>query len=178
MENPTTGTGVYYPPCGPETLYAYHGIASRVDPEQYDRRYVAGPQQLIATEEAFRTIWQQGAVYSAVRRESMGIMGQSSMMFGMDRAAGDDESVFLNVCVPHSAGEKGYHLVFDPYKLVSEGALVGLDDLQGSYMAVADGLGVEDRNDDRAWSRDQLDPLDAASPVVQGGVRRQAAKRL
>lgn len=170
-ENPKTGTGVYYPPCGPEALYAYHGIAGRIDPEKYDRRYVAGPQQLIATEEAFRTIWQQGAVYSAVRRERMGITGRSSMIFGMDRAAGDDDFVFLNVCVPHSAGEKGYHLVFEPYTLVAEGAILGLDDLQGSYMAVADDLKVEDRNDDRTWTYEQLAKFEELAEQIQDAWR-------
>jgi hypothetical protein len=155
-ENPKTGTGVYYPPCGSDALYAYHGISATIDPEKYDPKLVAGPQRLIATEEAFRTIWQQGVIYSAVQREKQGIIGQSSMFFGMDRAAGDDEYVFLNVCTPHSAGEKGYHLVFDPYQLVSEGAIVGLDDLQGSYMSVAQNLRIEDRNDDSTWTKKQL----------------------
>lgn len=166
-KNPKTGTGIYYPPCGPEALYAYHGISGRVDPEKYDSRFVHGPQQLIATEEAFRTIWQQGAVYSSVRRESMGIVGQSSMIFGMDRAAGDDDFVFLNVCVPHSAGERGYHLVFDPYKLVAEGAIVGLDDLQGSYMQVAQNLGIENWNNDSTWSPEQLDDFEKLAEKIQ-----------
>jgi hypothetical protein len=166
-ENPKTGTGVYYPHCGPDALYAYHGIAARIDPEKYDPKLVAGPQRLIATEEAFRTIWQQGVVYSAVQREKQGIAGQSSMLFGMDRAAGDDDYVFLNVCTPHSAGEKGYHLVFDPYQLVSEGTIVGLNDLQGSYMSVADHLRIEDRNDDSTWSYDQLVEFQTQAQMIR-----------
>jgi len=156
-ENPTTGTGVYYPACGPDGLYAYHGIAARVRPEDFNPRLIAEPQELIATENAFRLIWQQGAVYSATERRRIGLGGQSSMIFGMDRAAGDDDFVFLNVCKPHSAGRLGYHLVFDPYKLVEEGALVGLDDLQGLYMTVADRLRIDDRNDERTWTPEQLE---------------------
>ena len=170
-ENPKTGTGVYYPPCGTEALYAYHGISGSIDPDKYDRRLIASPQKLIATEEAFRTIWHQGAVYSAIGRELLGIGNQSSMIFGMDRAAGDDDFVFLNVCVPHSAGEKGYHLVFDPYKVVAEGGIIGLDDLQGSYMAVADGLGIEDRNNDRTWTDEQLDEFRGLAEKIQDAWR-------
>lgn len=154
-ENPRTGTGVYYPACTEGALYAYHGIAGRIDPKDYNERLVAGPQKLMATEEAFRRIWQQGFVYSSVVRKEIGVADQSSMFFGMDRAAGDDQFVFLNVCKPHSAGYLGYHLVFDPYKLVSEGALIGLDDMQGIYMSIAGNLEVEDRNDDTTWTEEQ-----------------------
>ena len=176
QENPRTGTGVYYPACTEQTLYAYHGISGRVSPEDYDKRFISRPQNLIATEEAFRIIWQRGAVYSSAIREEMGVTEQSSMIFGMDRAAGDDEFVFLNVCKPHSAGELGYHLVFDPYKLVSEGALVGLDDLQGLYMSIAQSLGIEDINNDETWTPEQKDDFRKDAEFVQRVWRMRSAE--
>lgn len=156
-KNPTTGTGVYYPACGEQRLFAYHGIAGWLDPKDRDPKLIYEPQELVATEEAFRHIWKQGAVYSNVARQQMGISDERSMFFGMDRAAGDDEYVFLNICRPHDAGKHGYHLVFDPYKLVEEGALIGLYDMQSLYMTIAENLGIEDRNDDTTWTPDELE---------------------
>lgn len=156
-KNPTTGTGVYYPACGEDALYAYHGIAGTIDPEKYDKRIIYSPQELMATEEAFRHIWQQGVVYSNAMRQELGITSERSMFFGTDRAAGDDQFVFLNICRPHDTGRLGYHLVFDPYKLVSEGALIGLDDMQGLYSAIAGNLRIEDRFRPVDWIPEQIE---------------------
>jgi hypothetical protein len=166
-ENPLTGTGVYYPACSRDVLYAYHGILGKVSEEDYNPKYIYEPQEVIATEKAFRKIWQQGALYSNAARLSMGITDQRSMFFGMDRAAGDDEYVFLNICKPHDAGKWGYHLVFDPRKLISEGALVGLDDLQGLYMSAADRIGIEDRNDDTTWTPEEMDAFREDAEFIQ-----------
>lgn len=156
-KNPRGGTGVYYPACTQQALFAYHGISGKVAPEDHNPTFAYEPQELVATEKAFRHIWQQGAIYSNVARQKLGITDQSSMFHGMDRAAGDNDYVFLNICTPHSAGHWGYHLVFDPYKLVNEDALVGLDDMQGLYMTIAERLGIEDRNDDSTWTTEELD---------------------
>jgi len=166
-ENPRDGTGVYYPACSKKALYAYHGISGRVDPKDYQSKIIYQPQELVATEKAFRRIWKQGAVYSSVKRKELGITDQSSMFQGMDRAAGDDEYVFLNICKPHSAGHHGYHLVFNPVDLVDAGALVGLDDLQGIYMTIADRLRIKDRNDDESWTKEEFDAFRSEAELAQ-----------
>jgi len=146
---------VYYPACCGK-LFAYHGISGRPDPGQ-KMQYIYEIYELMATEEAFRTIWKQGVLYSYAERVARGDTGPSSMIFGMDKVAGDDEFVFLTVCKPHSVGHRGYHLVFDPYQLVDNGAQIGLWDLQSFYMAMAEHLGVQDRNDDTTWTQEQIE---------------------
>jgi len=141
--NPESGTNLYYPACTIERLYAYHGINAYVAAEDYKPNLSSSTQNVVATENAFRHIWQEGVIYSNERREQMDDNASSSMIFGLDAAAGDGSYVFMNVCKPHSAGEKGYNLVFDPYTLVEHGALVGLDDLQGIYMDIATSMGLE-----------------------------------
>lgn len=152
--NPTDGTGVYYPACH-ERLFAYHGINAHPDPKQ-NLQYVYEMHEVVATEEAFRSIWREGVLYSYAERLRRGEHGPSSMIFGMDKVAGDDEYVFLNVCKPHSAGHVGYHFVFDPYELISNGAHIGLYDLQSFYMNIAERLNVENRNDDKTWTDEQV----------------------
>lgn len=152
--NPLTGTGVYYP-ASAGRLFAYHGISGR--PERTQKmEYIYEMYETVATEEAFRTIWKQGVLYSHASRVAMGERGPSSMIFGMDKVAGDDDFVFLTVAQPHSVGHRGYHLVFDPYQLVQDGAKIGLWDLQSFYMQIADRIGVPNRNDESTWNYDQV----------------------
>lgn len=166
-KNPFTGTGIYYPQCTKSELYAYHGVSSRIDPEDYNPRLIASPQEMVASERAFREIWKAGCVYSIRERERRGDIVSSSLFQVADRLAGDDKYVFLNLCEPHSAGSKGYHLVFDPYQLVDEGALVGLDDLQGLYISITEKLGVENRMYVSGWRPWQKDEFEEVAEDVQ-----------
>lgn len=155
QKNPRDGSGVYFPGCR-ERLFAYHGVAARATlPEK--QVYVYEMYEVVATEEAFRSIWKEGFLYSHAERVARGEAGPSSMIFGMDKVAGDDEFVFLNICKPHGTGRIGYHFVFDPYQLVDNGAQIGLWDLQSFYMNIAERLEVKDRNDDTTWTDEQVE---------------------
>ena len=169
--NPLTGTGVYYPACSSEMPLAFHGVAARVHPEDYDSRITHEPQEMVATEKAFREIWKQGALFSARERVRIGVAKRSSMIFLTDLLAGDDRAVFLTLCEPHSVGMRGYHFVFDPIALLDHGASIGLNDLQGFYTSIADGLGVGNRLDPTSWSDEQKNLFAEQAGVVQSGWR-------
>ena len=155
--NPLTGTGVYYPVCKPEAPFAFHAVAARVHPDDYDRRLIYEPQEMVATEKVFRDIWKQGAIFSARERVQLGITKQSSMLFPTDIMAGDDKFVYLSLCEPHSAGYRGYHFAFDTVELLNDGANIGIDDLNGFYGTIADNIGVTDKRDLSSWSESQID---------------------
>jgi hypothetical protein len=175
--NPVTGTGVYYPSCTVDNLYAFHGIAGRIDPKDYDRRIISEPQEMMACEKAFRKIWQDGYLYSSRARAAKGEIVDSSMFQVIDRLAGDDGYVFLNICEPHATGHRGYHLVFDPYSLVEKGAIIGMNDLQSFYITITDNLNVNNRFEIESWKDCQVrDFIEMANDVQDvWRVRKQDA---
>jgi hypothetical protein len=130
--NPTSGTGVYYPPCT-DVLYAYHAVHAR-----------GGSDRATASAEGiFRNIWKQGALLSSRARAEI-FPDQPSMFHARDVLAGDDQYVFCSLCKPHGgAGSEGYNFVFDAHTLIQHGAVIGLDDLASLYSSIGRVLGLE-----------------------------------
>jgi hypothetical protein len=157
--NPRTGTGVYYP-ASVDRIFAFHGICGHPPWEaqpQYDYNF----REIVATEEALRTIWKHGALLSSTVRQEFEKSGKrvhNSLIFATDRVAGDDQYVFLTLTEPHSIGRHGYCFGFDAHQLVEAGAVIGLDDL-GSvfYGSAAEKIGVKDRNDLSTWTPEQIE---------------------
>jgi hypothetical protein len=166
--NPRTGTGVYYP-ASVDRIFSFHGIAGR-PPRGAKLQYTYELHEIVATEEAFRTIWKQGALLSSTVRQEFEKSGErvhNSLIFATDKVAGDDRYVFLTVAEPHSIGSKGYSFAFDAHQLVEAGAIIGLEDL-GSffYGSLAEKIGVKDRNDLSTWTPEQIEQFqDRVKPV-------------
>ena len=179
-ENPRTGTGVYYP-ASVDRIYAFHGINGRATWEAQPK-YAYEIREIVATEEAFRTIWKQGSLLSSTVRqecEASGELVHSSLIFATDRVASDDQYVFLTVTEPHSIGSKGYCFAFDAYQLVEAGAVIGLSDL-GSffYGSAAEKIGVKDRNDISTWTPEQIEEFQERIRPVQNVWRISGEKAL
>lgn len=157
-KNPTTGTGVYYP-ASVDRVFSFHGISGR-PPRGVKLEYAYELHEIVATEEAFRTIWKQGVLLSSTVRkecEEFGERVHNSLIFATDVAAGDDQYVFLTITEPHSIGSRGYCFGFDAHQLVGAGAVIGLSDL-GSffYGRATEKIGVKDRNDLSTWTPEQI----------------------
>ena len=163
-ENPTTGTGVYFP-ASHGCVFAFHGVSGH--PDRHSIKYAYHLHEIAATEAAFREVWRQGVLLSSLERDKMG-RGHSSMIFATDVVGGDDQYVFLTVTEPHSIGHHGYHFVFDPYVLVEEGALIGLTDLGSMfYGSLSERLEVKNRNDLWSWTEAQIDEFQRRIEPVQ-----------
>jgi hypothetical protein len=178
--NPRTGTGVYYP-ASVDRIFAFHGVCG-YPPWEEQPKYAHELREIVATEEAFRTIWKQGVLLSStVRREfeKSGERVHNSLIFATDAVAGDGQYVFLTVTEPHSIGSKGYHFAFDAYQLVEAGAVIGLDDL-GSvfYGSAAEKIGVQNRNDLSTWTPEQIEEFRERIRPVQEVWRISGEKAL
>lgn len=157
-KNPTTGTGVYYP-ASVDRIFSFHGINGR-PPRGVKLQYAHELYEIVATEEAFRTIWKQGALLSSTVRQECEEAGEkvhNSLIFATDIAAGDDQYVFLTITEPHSIGSRGYCYGFDAHRLVEAGAVIGLSDLGTLFYGRAtEKIGVKDRNDLSTWTPEQI----------------------
>jgi hypothetical protein len=172
-ENPTTGTGVYFP-ASSGCVFSFHGVNGR--PDRSSLKYAYHLHEIAATEAAFREVWRQGVLLSSLERDRLG-GGHSSMIFATDVVACDDQYVFLTVAEPHSIGHHGYHFVFDPYVLVEEGALIGLTDLGTMfYGSLSEQLGVENRNDLWTWTQGQIEAFQRLIEPVQKAWRVSGRK--
>lgn len=129
--NPRTPDGSWYP----NELLAYHAVFG-------DSR------------EGFTAIFSQGELRAAAYRPEA---VSSTSLYWTDRAAGDDEYVFLSLGAPQTFRyDPGYLFVVDPVMAIEElTAIVGEKDLDGEYLHLVDkimaahDLTVDARNAER-----------------------------
>jgi len=171
---------VYYP-ASSDRIFSFHGICGH-PPRGEKLQYSYELHEIVATEEAFRTIWKQNALLSSTMRQTLeaaGEMVHNSLIFATDRVAGDDQYVFLTVAEPHSVGSRGYGFVFDARQLIEAGAVIGLNDLGTFfYGRVAEKIEVPDRNDLSTWSCEQIETFQDRIKPVQNVWRISGQKAL